>query len=83
MTSTALTRNCNQTVVERVECDPTFADALLDEATTPFVSGQPDAARLILRDLINATNGFEQLATLSAKPSKRLQRRRSPAGTPT
>ncbi len=55
-----LTRNFKQTVVERVECDPAFAKALLDEATTLFLSGEPDTARLILRDLVKATVGCEQ-----------------------
>ena len=39
-------------------------------------------ARLILRDLVNATMGFEQLATLTAKPSKSLHRMLSPTGNP-
>ena len=45
-----LTRDFRQTVVERVQRDPEFAKALLDEAATLFLSGEPDAARLILRD---------------------------------
>ena len=42
----------------------------------------PHTARLILRDLINATIGFEQLARLTAKPSKSVHRMLSPAGNP-
>jgi len=60
----ALTRNFKQTVIERVERDPQFAKALLDEAATLFLSGEPETARLILRDLVNATIGFEQLAEI-------------------
>ena len=78
----ALTRDFKQTVVERVERDPAFAQALLDEAATVFLNGEPDTARLILRDLINATVGFEQLARLTAKPSKSLHRMLSPSGNP-
>ena len=78
----ALTRNFKQTVVERVERDPAFAQALLDEAATLFLNGEPETARLILRDLVNATIGFEQLATLTAKPSKSLHRMLSRAGNP-
>ncbi len=63
------TRDFKQTVVERVERDPDFAKALLDEAATLFLSGEPDTARLILRDLVNATVGFENLAELTHKPS--------------
>ena len=78
----ALTRNFKQTVVERVERDPEFAKALLDEAATLFLSGEPETARLILRDLVNATLGFEQLAQVTDKPSKSLHRMLSPKGNP-
>ncbi len=82
MTLIALARDFKQTVVERVERDPAFAQALLDEAATLFLNGEPEMARVILRDLINATMGFEQLATLTAKPSKSLHRMLSPTGNP-
>jgi DNA-binding phage protein len=78
----ALTRNFKQTVIERVERDPAFAKALLDEAATLFLSDEPETARLILRDLVNATLGFEQLAVLTDKPSKSLHRMLSPNGNP-
>ena len=51
----ALTRDFKQTVVERVRRDPKFARALLDEAATLFLNGEPETARLLLRDLVNAT----------------------------
>jgi DNA-binding phage protein len=78
----ALTRNFKQTVIDRVERDPEFAKALLDEAATLFLSDEPETARLILRDLVNATVGFEQLAVLTDKPSKSLHRMLSPKGNP-
>ena len=78
----ALTRNYKETVVERIERDPAFTQALLDEAATLFLNGEPETARLILRDLVNATIGFEQLAALTDKPSKSLHRMLSPAGNP-
>jgi len=78
----ALTRNFKQTVVERVESDPRFAMALLDEAATLFLGGDPETARIILRDLVNATIGFEQLAEMTEKPSKSLHRMLSPRGNP-
>jgi hypothetical protein len=55
----ALTRDFKQTVVERVRHDPAFARAMLDEAATLFLNGEPDVARLILRDLVSATVGAE------------------------
>jgi DNA-binding phage protein len=78
----ALTRNFKKTVVARVARDPKFAKALLDEAATLFLNDEPETARLILRDLVNATLGFEQLADLTDTPSKSLHRMLSPKGNP-
>ncbi|MDO9146754.1 MAG: transcriptional regulator [Hydrogenophaga sp.] len=64
-----LTRDFKQAVVERVQRDPAFAKALLDAAATLLPSSGPDTARLILRDRVNATVGFEPLAQLTRKPS--------------
>jgi len=58
----ALTRDFKETVVARVQTDPAFSQALLDEAVTLFVNGESDTAKLILRDLVNATMGFASLA---------------------
>jgi hypothetical protein len=52
-----LTRNFKQTVLERVERDPKFAQALLDEAATLSLSGEPETARLMRRDLIKVRHG--------------------------
>lgn len=78
----SLTRDFKLTVVERVRREPEFARALLDEAATLFLNGETDTARLVLRDLVNATVGFEQLATVTKKPSKSLHRMLSPRGNP-
>jgi len=78
----ALTRDFKNTIVERVKREPAFAKAMLDEAATSFLSGEPEIARLILRDLVNATLGFEQLAELTCKPSKSLHRMLSKNGNP-
>ena len=78
----ALTRNFKETVIQRVQSDSSFAQALLDEAATLFLNGEPETARLILRDLVNATIGFEQLAVLTDKHSKSLHRMLSPTGNP-
>lgn len=78
----ALTRDFKKTIAERTQRDPEFARALLDEAATLFLSDDPETARLILRDLVNATLGFKRLAELTDKPSKSLHRMLSPAGNP-
>ena len=79
----ALTRDFKATVVARVKKDPEFAKALLDDAATLFLNGEPETAKFILRDLVNATIGFEQLARSVEKPSKSLHRMLSTAGNPT
>lgn len=76
-----LTRDYKQTFAERVGRDPAFAKALLVEAATLFLDGEPEAARLILRDLVNATVGFEALAEMTQKPSRSLHRILSQRGT--
>jgi DNA-binding phage protein len=78
----ALTRDFKQTVVERVQRDPEFAGVMLDEAATLFLNGKPEMARIVLRDLVKATVGFEELAMETAKPSKSLHRMLSARGNP-
>src|SRR6266576_506226 len=78
----ALTRDFKKTIAARVRRDPKFAKALLDEAASLFLNGEPDTARLILRDLVNATVGFEALATATSRPSKSLHRMLSENGNP-
>ena len=77
-----LTRDFKETVVERVHRDPAFANALLNEASSLFLNGESETARLILRDLVNATIGFEALAQEVATPSKSLHRMLSERGNP-
>ncbi len=78
-----ITRNFKETVNERLRKDPEFTTALLNEAISLFLNGEPKTARLILRDLINATVGFENLALETDKPSKSLHRMLSANGNPT
>ena len=82
MTTMGLTRDFQQTIGERVRRDKKFARSLLDEAATLFLNGEPEAARLLLRDLVNATVGFETLAELTNKPAKSLHRMLSKHGNP-
>lgn len=70
----ALTRSYKHTIAERAQRDPEFAQALFD--------GEPEISRVILRDLVNATVGFEGLAKETAKPSKSLNRMLSASGNP-
>ena len=78
-----MTRDYKKTIQERVQCDPEFSVALLNEAVSLFFNGEAEVARLVLRDLVNATVGFEELAAEVAKPSKSLHRMLSAKGNPT
>ena len=79
----ALTRQFKRTMIVRAQRDPAFVRALLDEALTLFFNGDSDAAKVILRDVVNSTVGFEALAVKIRKPSKSLHRMLSKSGNPT
>ncbi len=79
----SITRDYKDTVNERIDNDHTFTAALLHEDITLFLDGEPDVARLVLRDLVNATLGFERLASEMETPSKSLHRMLSARGNPT
>jgi len=55
----------------------------IHQAFTLLLNGDPEAAKRILRDFVNATIGFESLAANLHKPSKSLHRMLSKSGNPT
>lgn len=71
------------TLNQRIQKDPAFAQALLNEALSLFLNGEAEVSRLVLRDLVNATIGFEALASEVNKPSKSLHRMLSAKDNPT
>jgi DNA-binding phage protein len=77
-----LSRDIKHTVVARVQRERAFARALLDEAATLLLNGEPETTRLILRDLVNDTIGFEKLAGITETPSKSLRRMLAQKGNP-
>lgn len=78
-----LTVDSGVTIQTRIKSDPAFAEALLKEATDMFLNGDAEAARLLLRDVVNATVGFEQIAVATNRPSKSVHRMLSARGNPT
>ena len=56
----ALTRECKETVAARVQHDPRFREALFTEAMNAYLGGETKSGKAILRDLVNATVGFEE-----------------------
>ncbi len=78
----ALTRSFRVTVAARIKADPAFAQALYDEALEAFTNGEPEVSRAILKDLINATIGFQELAEEIHTPDKSIQRMLGAKGNP-
>ncbi|MBF0225494.1 MAG: transcriptional regulator [Desulfobacterales bacterium] len=78
-----ITIDYKKTVTNRLKKDSDFSVALLDEAISLFLNGEPETARIILKDIINATIGFEKLSLETEKPSKSLHRMLSANGNPT
>ena len=78
----ALTRDFRDTVVARAHRDPRFREMLFTEAINAYLGGDTAAGKAILRDLVNATVGFEELAADLNKPSKSLHRMLAPRGNP-
>jgi DNA-binding phage protein len=78
----ALTREFKNTVAARAHRDPRFREALFTEALNAYFSGDTAVGKTILRDLVNATIGFEKLASTLKKPSKSLHRMLAPRGNP-
>ncbi len=77
-----LTRDFKDTVVTRVQRDPRFREMLFTEAINAYLGGDTVVGKAILRDLVNATVGFEELAVELNKPSKSLHRMLVPRGHP-
>jgi DNA-binding phage protein len=78
-----LTRDFKETIKARADADAGFRAALLTEAVELLLEGEVDAGKLVLRDYINATVGFDELAEEVGKPTKSLMRMFSPKGNPT
>jgi hypothetical protein len=62
--------------------DASFARGLLDQAVALFLAGESEATRLILRDLVTLTVGFEKLAALTNRSSKSLRAMLTSNGKP-
>jgi hypothetical protein len=78
----ALTREFKETIRARVQSDPAFREALLKEAVESMLAGDVTTGKAILRDYINATDGFADLETATQKPAKSLMRMLGPNGNP-
>ena len=78
----ALTRSFKDTVAARASRDPDFRIGLLREAIEALLRDEMDVGKVLLRDYINATVGFEDLAQATRKNPKSLMRMLSARGNP-
>ena len=78
----ALTRDFKETVQARARRDAAFREGLLKEGVECLLAGDVDAGKIVLRDYIKATIGFEELGTLTNKPPKSLMPMFGPSGNP-
>jgi DNA-binding phage protein len=78
----ALTLDFKETILARAGRDARFREALFTEAINAYLAGDTATGKAVLRDLVNATVGFEGLATEIGKPSKSLHRMLAPRGNP-
>jgi hypothetical protein len=77
-----LTRDFKETVRARAARDPKFRKNLLQEAVDSMLAGDVDTGKIVLRDYINATIGFDELGAITHKSPKSLMRMLGPAGNP-
>jgi hypothetical protein len=65
----ALTREFKETIVARARRDTRFRDAMFAEAINAYLAGDTQTGKAMLRDLVNATIGFEALSVEVRKPA--------------
>ena len=78
----ALTRDFIATIKQRADKDPKFRVGLLTEAAECFLNGDVDTGKTLLRDYVNATIGFPELAKQLDKTPESLMRMLSTKGNP-
>jgi DNA-binding phage protein len=78
----ALTRDFRDTIRERAQREPEFRRGLLREGLELICNGDFATGRAILRNYINATVGFQELARMTKISSPSLQRMFGPRGNP-
>ncbi|MDT8399516.1 MAG: transcriptional regulator [Pseudomonadales bacterium] len=77
-----LTRDFKETILLRAKLDPEFRVGLLTEAAECLFRDEVEEAKLLLRDYVNATIGFEELGHMTKKKPQSLMRMLSATGNP-
>ena len=77
-----LSREFKQTVQAKARRDARFRLELLREGVELLLAGDVDTGKVVLRDYINATIGFDELAEAMQRSPKSLMRMLGPRGNP-
>jgi DNA-binding phage protein len=77
-----LTKDFRETIKARADRDPAFRAGLYQEAVQAMLDGDFGTAKILLRDVINATVGFARLGSRIDVPEKSLMRMFGPTGNP-
>jgi len=80
MTKMTITKNFHDLIQKRAAMDPAFCCGLLAEAIDAMLSGEPEVAKIMLREYINATITFAVLAEEMKRPAESIQRMFAPKG---
>jgi DNA-binding phage protein len=78
----ALTRTIRKTVKARIQADDGFRYALFSHAVEVMLADDMATAKSVLKDYIDATIGFADLATESGLTVRHLKRMFQPSGNP-
>ena len=78
----ARTRSFKELVQQQVATDKAFSEALLREGIEIMLAGDVETGKIILRDYIKATVGFEKLGKATGTQPKSLIRMFGPRGNP-
>jgi hypothetical protein len=78
----AKTKGIGALIEHLIKRDKKFAEALLREGVDAMLSGDVETGKIILRDYIKATVGFEKLGAATGAPPKSLIRMFGPRGNP-
>jgi DNA-binding phage protein len=77
-----ITRKFRTTILNRAVNDTAFRRQMLIEAVNELLAGDLEAGKAMLRDYINATITFTQLAKKLKKSDKSIHRMLGPRGNP-
>ena len=80
--SMPLTKDFRDTIRERAQQEPAFRRALLQEAIELMLTGDVTTGKALIRNYVNATVGFQELARAVDTPAPSLMRMFGPKGNP-